>query len=130
MVAVAALASSLAVGLVVLVIYAIVRRSNAYADELASALKAASALRVEIDDLDRAVEDRDQVIAAKEAENLRLTATLAVTEGQRDDAIKVLESMAATDPRSMAHVIRRELERLRSFSSLSDVPPAAPAEDR
>ena len=88
----------------------------------------AEGLKDRVDELTRAVEDRDGVIAAKEEELVRLARVLTKTEAQRDDAIDMVQEFAADNPAATGDAIRDQLKRLLALSKVPDVPPAPTAE--
>lgn len=81
-----------------------------------------------IDELERAVEDRDRAIAHWEQASVRDKAALAATEEQRASAIKLVEELAAKSPAVVSHAIRDQLARLRALSQVPKVPPSPAGE--
>jgi hypothetical protein len=79
-----------------------------------------------IDELDRAVEDRDIALAGAQSALAREKSALSAAEEQRANAIKLVEKMAADNPRAVTDAIREQLARLQALSRVSEVP-AAPA---
>lgn len=81
-----------------------------------------------IDELDRAVEDRDIALAGAKSALARERAALSAAEEQRASAIKLVETLAADNPGAVADAIREQLARLQALSRVPKVP-AGPAGD-
>jgi len=82
----------------------------------------ARGLQARVDELGRSVEDRDRTLSSKDDELGRERAARAAAEKHRDDALALVEKLAAKSPALLAGAVRSEFDRLRS---LSQVPPAA-----
>ncbi|MBT8453012.1 MAG: hypothetical protein KJO40_13670 [Deltaproteobacteria bacterium] len=75
-----------------------------------------------IDELDRAVEDRDIALAGAQAALGREKAALSAAEKQCASAIKLVEKMATDNPRAVTTAIREQLARLQALSQVRDTP--------
>lgn len=81
-----------------------------------------------IDELGRAVEDRDRTIATLQDEAKRDKAALAAAEKQRATAIQLVEKVAKDSPSAVSAAIRSQLERLQALSRVPQVPAGAAGE--
>ena len=88
--------------------------------KLRDGLRASNELKREINVLERAVQERDSALGAAKGQLEGLSAELKVVGEQRDQAVQELEQVG--DSRGVAAGIRRDIERLRSFSRMPKVP--------
>ena len=73
-----------------------------------------------VDDLQRAVDDRNHAIAAKQDELNRTASKAGVADRQLSEAIALVEELAAKQPAAVGAAIRAHLERMRALATTSD----------
>jgi len=81
-------------------------------------------LRLRVDELTGHVQDRDRAIKDKTDELERERATRTLAQQHRDEALKLIDKLAAKSPAVISGAIRTQLERLRALA-VPDVPVAA-----
>lgn len=119
--AIVALAGLGVAGLEASVLFYLTRKLVAAEARTRERLEEALRLKLRVDELSRAVDDRDRALADLEADRKGEEAARRVTEKQRDDLIQKLASIG--DPGGVAAAVRNELRLLASLSR-SASPPA------
>lgn len=95
-----------------------------------SLVKERSDQRSTIDELKRAVDDRDHALKSKEQELAGVAAASVELQRQRAESLELIEKLAAKNPVATSDAIRAQLKRLRDLSKVQDVPAATPTENR
>lgn len=117
------------VGGLVALVWWLVRWARTASAKESDALRVLRKADARIAGLQRSVQDRDVALDRSQNDVRRATQALKVAERQRDEVVEDL--VALGDGNGIAAGIRRELQRLRDFSEMSELPGAdasAPAE--
>ena len=115
--------SLILVGSMVALSFWLARWARASAGELSAGRAERDALTHRVDELTGHVQDRDRAIKDKTEELDRERAARAAIAGQRDEAMALVDALAAKNPNAVAVAVRDKLKRLRALAAeVPDLP--------